>query len=263
MCCSARRWVIGAVVLFAGITWLSSSSEPMEAAEPSDDAIKAIAEQDIKNIQELVAKGTFTKAEVKALRSNTLMLAVNAQSLLGKKADQDAKLATMRDQAMKIALVLDSGKKSEIKKLEDSAKALKWLPDTDASAKVAKIDIAKVGSFAIEELMYQYRDTKYGGLNIEADIKALAKAKKLSADDLKKIATFADRTAIITHLSDTITPSLPSNAKKADWAKFNAQMKDATKELQDAARGTDGTKIIGALGKVDTSCTNCHNVFKK
>lgn len=257
---STRRLMVGAAALMAGIIAITSQSTPLVAAD-SEDTIKALVEQDIKNIQDIVKTGKFTKAEVKGLRSATLMIAYMAQNQMAANATDAAKFATLRNQALTFGKMLDE--KKNFPKLAPLAKSMSWLPAADPKAKTTPVKIETVGDYDIGELMQQFRKPALGGLGTEDDIKKLATAKKLTGADLKKIGVIAARTLAVAELTDTITTALPSAKKKEDWAKFNKGTKDAAKQLAEAVKGGKTKSITDALSKTDTSCTACHNVFKK
>jgi hypothetical protein len=257
---STGRLMVGTAALLVGILAITSQSTPLVAAG-SDDTIKAVVEQDIKNIQDIAAAGKFAKSQVKGLRSNTLMIAYLCQTEMSKNAADAGKLATLRDQALAFGKLLDD--KKNFPKLAKASKEMSWLPAADPKAKTEAVKIEQVGDYDIGELMQQFRKPDQGGLGVEDDIKKLAVAKKLSEADIKKIGIMAARTLAVAELTDTITTALPTTKKKEDWAKFNKGTKDAAKELAEAVKGGKAKAISEALTKTDTSCTACHNVFKK
>jgi len=47
-----------------------------------------------------------------------------------------------------------------------------------------------------------------------------------------------------------------------DWQRLNDDMKASSKDLLDAVKAKDQTKVTAAAKKLNASCTECHNIFR-
>ena len=264
---SGRRTLVGAAVILAGIVGLNfTATDAAESGNPVPEGeFKTLVEQDAKNIETMIATGkkggaANTSKASRAIKSSALMIAAYAQSRIGSKGADDAKLATLRDAAIKVGTA--AGKK----KFDDAAagvKALSIAAAADPKASVKKVDlVAAAGEFDIEELMYQFKKTSVGGLGIEEEIKAQAKKATITPANA---TAMAQRVLIIADFCDVIGINGGFNAgkpKKA-WDDFNKDMRVAAQGLITAAAGKPTAAALQtAFTKLDSSCVKCHDKFK-
>jgi len=133
-------------------------------------------------------------------------------------------------------------------------------------------DIAK--KHQLEDVMTGFKLRSKGGIGfgpaaapgpdgIEAKIIALSK-RELPAEQLKKeaadIAKMIDNTKAIGEISAHYTD--PAKKAPAKWKKFNDDMIQATKDVQDAVKGNNPAKVKIAIGKLSSSCNDCHTEFR-
>jgi len=254
---SVRGIFAGAAVLLAGILCVTNSS--MEAADPVPDSdYNALVEQDAKNIVALLTEAKIKKTADRGVKSSAIMIAAYAQSRLGKVPADDAKLATLRDTAIKVAQT--GGKK----KYADALAPAKLLAVGIAPA--AKVDtkpivIEKVVECDMEELMYQFKKTAIGGLGIEEEIKANAKKVTIAPE---KASAIGQRVLLVADFCTRMEPSGGFSAMKPkkDWIQYNTDMVTAAKAIIEGSKGKDVKKLADAFTKLDASCVACHNKFK-
>ncbi len=257
---SASRLFVGALILLTGIVGVQLTTVDAADAVPEKE-FKALTEQDIKNIQLLLNDGKPAKKTAdRSIKSSALMIAAYAQSRLGANAADDAKLATLRDTAIKVAMT--GGKKKYMDavasaKMLDPGMAAAGKPDTK------KIDLIKATEVDMEELMYQFKKTAVGGLGIEEEIKASSK-KAVATMTPEKALGIAQRIQIVGEFCDSLQPQGGFSAAKPkkDWDDYNKKMKDAATDLATAAKGNNPKGLMAAFTKVDASCVACHNKFK-
>jgi hypothetical protein len=77
--------------------------------------------------------------------------------------------------------------------------------------------------------------------------------------DLIKLAEIVQTMAEINHFYKP-KPAPKKNPK--DWERFNDDMKAASKDLLEAIKARDQKRVTDAARKLNTSCTECHGVFR-
>jgi hypothetical protein len=252
----AWRTLIGSTALLLGIVGLDLAT--MDAADPIPDSeFKALVEQDAKNIVALLSEAKIKKTADRSVKSSSLMIAAYAQSRMGKNAADDAKLATLRDTAIKLA-------KTDKKMLAGALPLAKTLSPSMAAAgnpSIKPVDLLKETGLDLEELMYQFKKTSVGGLGIEEEVKA--NSKKLAIKPEAAIA-LARRTAIVAEFCETLQPQggFGGAKTKKDWDTYNKEMKTAAEALAAAAKANKPKDLQTAFTKLDGSCVQCHNKFK-
>ncbi len=265
MRCSARRTLVGAAVVLAGIVGLSSDSSVTAQggnAVPEEE-FKTLVDQDIKNIEAMVEVGkkkgaaNISKAS-RSIKSSSMMIAAYAQSRIGSKGANDAKLASLRDQAIKV------GAAAGMKNFAAADNLVKLLKANavDPKANTKKIDlVAAVGEFDIEELMYQFKKTSVGGLGVEEEIKAQAKKATIKPAEA---AALAQRVLAVADYCEIVGINGGFNASKPKkaWDDYNKDMRAAAKDVIAAAAKKNAADLKDAFNKLDRSCVACHDKFK-
>jgi hypothetical protein len=263
---SARRTLTGAAVLLAGIIVLNryaTGADDAGAPVPEGE-FKALFEQDAKNLPDMIKMGQKTGAANKskasrAVKSDAMMIAFYANSRIGAKGGDDAKMAALRDAAIKLAAA--GGKK----KFDDAEKLAKdvTLSGTGGKGEAKQMTVAQLAAAAdldIEELMYQFKKTSVGGLGTEEEVNAAA--KKAGTVTPAAAAAIAARVLVVADYSEHVTVKFDAKKTPKDWTAFNKDMRIAAKDLQTAAAGKDNKKIQTAFDKLDRSCVACHEKMK-
>jgi len=265
MRCSARRTLVGATFLLAGIVGLNlSSTDAADTTAPVPEGdFKALLDQDVKQIDAMIVMGkkggdANTSRASRAIKASAMMIAAYAQSRMGGKGEDDAKLASLRDAAIKVGL---AGAKKKFTDVEVLVKALKEVT-VDPKAEKKKIDlIAAAGEFDLEELMAQLKKKTVGGLGIEEEIKLQAKKPTITTE---RATALAQRVLVLADYCDHIPISGGFNMAKPkkDWDEFNKDMRTAARGVISAAGKKDPASIKAAFDKLDISCIACHDKFK-
>lgn len=260
---SGSRLFVGAAALLAGIVGVNLTMTDAAEAVPEAE-FKDLVDQDAKNILLLLKDGKPEKKTAdRSIKSSSLMIAAYAQSRIsGKNPAEDAKMAALRDAALQVA---KTGGKKKYMEAVAPAKTLSVTITAPAKADTAKKDLVKETEIDLEELMYQFKKAAVGGLGIEEEIKANAKKPAANA---ARAAAIGQRVLIVGDFVDTVHPSTGFSAAKpkADWDRYNKDMKTAATEVIAASKGLaakDGQKKLQtAFDKLDRSCVECHNKFK-
>jgi len=253
--------MIGAAVLMAGILGLNKTSS--EAADPvPEDELKALYDQDAKNIPPMIAVGekkgnaNISKA-TRSIKSNAMMIAFYANSrITGKSAAEDGKMAALRDEALKVALAA-GGKNFAAAATAAKGLSLDMTPAKGAKA-MATAALATAGKMDLEELMYQFKKTSVGGLGIEEEIKANGKKAVMSP---AKITALATRVLAIADYSESVHVEFDGKKTQKDWDNYNKDMRTAAKALIAAANGKP-KELAAAFTKLDGACVACHEKMK-
>lgn len=163
-----------------------------------------------------------------------------------------------RDTAVKIAELLSKKDFAEAKTL-----AAKLTPGGGAPTDLAPV--LKSSKIGISEAMAPYKAEKYGGMNIELDLRKLL--KKVSPADVKNVEVLAARTVVLTEFSHVLpTDKAAANAtNQKKWESYNKGLLKASREtLAEAVKGekADKSKLEKGLRTMDSTCTACHNDFR-
>jgi hypothetical protein len=248
----ASKSVVRLALLAGGLSFLSFSTfglaaDPKAPTIPDADYAKLV-ESETKMLDEAL-KDKDKKAPTRA-RIIAIVLAAAAQdNLAGKDAQQRA---TVRDAALKIADLIKD------KKMDEAAKIVADLPTMkpDAKAKTEKVKIMG-DKVDVQELMSQFQPTKGGGLGYEKTLIDLASSKGKKVDD--KTPTLAYHVGIIGALSkEYVADKTPKK-----WEEFAEAMRSSAEELADAAGKKDAKATLTAVNKVTTSCSQCHDIYRK
>jgi Cytochrome C' len=161
--------------------------------------------------------------------------------------------------------------RAAVRKLADAV-----AKNDDAAVKQGADDIAK--KYELEEVMhsFQLRTKKGEGVGdkpgaitpdgIEAKFIALGK-KPLPPATLNKeaaaIARAAYLSAAIAEVAERKTPEKKEgNKDPKDWLAWCKDMKAGSLDLARAAKAKDAKGVKDAASKVNSSCNNCHRVFR-
>ncbi len=254
---SLKSRIVGAAAVAFFATALTAA-DPTLSADLSGKVIEA----DLAHLTKLVDLAK-TKKVGGRVKSASVLLALYAQDQLGGK--DAAKMTALRDAALKIA-----GKaKTSAAVTKDQAG---FAADVAALAKVSggaagkPIDPKKIleeTKLELHEVMDLFGSAVGGGMNLEKDIQ---KIKKEGTTDMAAAQLIGARTALLADLTLWLpNEKAGSGAAKKQWDDYSAEMKKFSLDLAaEAAKGdkADKAKIKTAAGKLDASCTNCHNKFR-
>ncbi len=256
-----RCLALGVTAMVAGLMFLSNT----DAAPPaiSDDAFKSILTDDAKAINKALealnadAKAASKKGADRAVVSSSLTIAYAAQAKITGGAD-DAKYATIRDAAIKVAI---DTKAKNYKGATETAKSLDVGVKADPKADVKPVKLVDAfgkNGLTVDETMHQFKKPVAMGVGAEEEIKA--NAKKLVADPARATA-IATRVIALAEYSKVHNDG-KAGAKLADWVKFNTDMETAANDLIKAAGAKKNDDMQAAFKKIDGRCTACHSAFK-
>jgi hypothetical protein len=242
------------------IVGLGSAADSKDSAVPDADYPKLV-DQQVKVLQDALKslKEAKEPAEVKKLaeksRCTAVMIAAIAQENLGGK--DSAQRASSRDAAIAVAGLVKS------KKTDDAIKKAADLKSVKADDK-AKLDKVKLfdAHIDLQELMSQFKLPKAGGQGIEAAL------LKLGTDKKKIIppASLNDATLLIAYqtavAAELTADYVPDKAPK-DWKTYSHDMRASAVEMAEKVKAKDGKGAFAALSKLNTSCSACHEKFRK
>ncbi len=251
---SPRLKALGAALL-ASLVAVTAS----QAIEVKEDHFKALLEQDTNHLTKSLKDGTPDKKGIIQSKATALMIAQAAQDrITGSDKSADAQMATLRDNAVKVAEAVAAKK---YKDAAEIAKLLSLKTPADKSAKTDAIEVHKKAKFDMIDLMSPLKKTTSGGLNVENDIKDGSEKLK----DVSKVPVLAARIIVLAELTEKMPTDTGAGKKsEANWKKYAKMMKDAATETYEVSTVAkpDVKKVQAALGKINASCTECHNVFK-
>jgi hypothetical protein len=268
------RWAGGvalpvALVLAAGFGVAGGDKKsPWKAILPAETYKELVA-----RAQKTLTEKLATKPDDEGLKSAqvaaALIAAYNLSSPAGNKDQANA--------ALKLADLLKTPKTyAQAKKLADDLAAGKATAGNMEPNINAYVD-------DLGDIMIYFKTKEKGGeglhpslqstpplkgtLNgVEAKIAALRK-KALTPEKMKKerdeIIVLAGRTATIGAITIAYAPARKVGQKDpAIWREFSVNMRDAAAELLEAARKDDPAGVQRAADRLDTSCTQCHSIFR-
>lgn len=161
-----------------------------------------------------------------------------------------------RAAALKVAEALGKKDFAGAKTLGEKLPTAAGTPgDIDGLIKASKLNIG--------EVMAPFKAEKFGGMNLELDIRKQLK----KATDVKAIELIAARTTALGEYT-LLLPSekaASNDANKKKWDSFSKGMLKASKEtLVEAAKGdkADKAKLEKGLRTIDSTCNACHEAFR-
>jgi len=171
-----------------------------------------------------------------------------------------------------LALALQ-GKKGSLEPLDALAKKAQDATFAEECKKAA-------GSLELDPVMHSFKFRAKGGFGIgmkaglvpanqdgiEPYLPTLSK-KGLSAADAGKLADpiidMCNRVLAIAEVSDHLWPeSKESSKSKKKWLDLNEIMKVGAKDLSEAVSTKNYAGVKKAASKLNSSCTDCHSVFR-
>jgi cytochrome c556 len=129
----------------------------------------------------------------------------------------------------------------------------------------------------LEPIMYVYKARNKGGIgmkdvsnmkdgsSIETELGKIGNPKSKSKLTKQKVADLKDDLIKAGQLSRAIAEITELYAPKkdtAEWKKYTQDMRKASDELIEAAKGGEVAKIKKAAGNLSGSCTDCHSKFR-
>lgn len=258
----AARWGVRAIVLAVGLCLLAG---PGTAADSKDPAVPEadypkLVEQQVKVLEDTLkvlqdSKDTTEKKKMtQKAHCTAVMLAAVAQDTSAK---DPAARASLRDAALKVAALVKAGKINDAAKQAAGLKNIK----PDPAAKTEQIKLLD-GPINLEELMSQFKLPKAGGQGIESTLLKLGTDKKkmipaaAMTDSLVNLAYLSAVAADLTEVH-----KVPKDGK--DWVTYSHDMRKGAIELAETVKAKDGKAAFVALGKLNTSCSVCHDKFRK
>ena len=245
------RWIrrlagVAGVVAVVGLTTAAETALPKKTAD-------ALVTEDIDFLQKGLAKEPQRK-EVPGLKATAMMIAAHAQSQMT--GPDAAKMAGLRDQALKVAAAL--GEK-EYGQAKEAAQGLTSPPPSKATEPV---ELAKMHDFDIYEVMAPFRSGRSGGMEIERDLRKESR----TVTDVEKVAAIAGRSAVLGEFTKKMptgqAAANPARLKK--WEDYSDDMIGHAKAItEETAKPSPDKEVLKKkLLALDASCTNCHNDYR-
>lgn len=245
-----------ALVALGGLVAADGKDTLWKPVLPEADLTRLV-DADAKLIKDALAKGDDKKAVEKA-RIAALMIALYAQSSMGRDGANAKELASLRDSALKVATALGDGKVDEAKKGADD---LSSKPKAVDGAKTTAVELQK--GLEADKLMKQFAAERAGGLNLEKDLIDFQKKKKFAAADYDRMVYVGYKTALIGELTEALAPDKDEGKKKKkDWVGWSEDMRKLGVDVAEAAKSKKDKELKTALGKLNGKCTACHDVFR-
>jgi hypothetical protein len=156
-------------------------------------------------------------------------------------------------------------KKDKQKPVTDAVVKVAAGLDPDKPAGARKQAEALVGKYGLEAVMKTSRPVSSGGIGLEARIRALSR-NPLSKEELTRQAgaiSRLGRVGVVIALGASARPSVKKEAEIKEWQGYAKEMQEASAALVKAVKAGDAGKVMGAAGRLNTSCSACHAAFRK
>jgi hypothetical protein len=228
----------------AGRAGEKAGQPPVPATELSN-----LIAQDVKVLQEALAKTPLDKKTTRKAKATALMLAAYAE-LTGSPGLHTEALAALK--------ALDDNDVTKAQQL-----AAKLPVGKTAGPALKKVNLSKLVN--TETLMRQMGGVKVGGFGYEKELEDLGDSKgDLSKEQLSQVGRMADKTAIIALLAKGQVPDQDEDAKKTrkSWLTYSEMMEQSAAALGRAARAGNQAEVRTALGRLNDSCAKCHEIWR-
>jgi len=184
-----------------------------------------------------------------------VLIAVAAQdNLTGKDAPQRASL---RDSALNVAGLLKAGKHAEAAALAAGLKTIQG----DGKARAERVPLFDV-HIDLTELMSQFKLARAGGQGSESALLKLATDKKKTVPPTAMTDNLL-ATAYVNALTAELTAAYKPAKNARDWQALSTDMRQGALEFAATLKARDGKAAFTALGKLNSSCSVCHEKFRK
>lgn len=239
-------WTAAATVALAlaALTVLTSESVGQGKSDmykpilPPEQYAKLV-EAELKLIKDAL-KDKVTKKEINKARTAAIMMAFYAQS---------QGFNNLRDEALKVHDLLTKNRVADAKSWADS-----FMPKYEKGGDSKLVELHTI--LDIDDLMHQFGR---GGLSLEKRLGDLRK----KTTDMNEAAEVAARIATIAQLTEAYAPDRDlGQKKKASWLKWSNNMRDASVRMLEATKKSP-VDVQKAAGAVETSCSDCHSVFRE
>ncbi|HYV34716.1 MAG TPA: cytochrome c [Gemmataceae bacterium] len=116
----------------------------------------------------------------------------------------------------------------------------------------------------VVHLMYFFASEKVGGFGVEMELGNYDDQKdKISDAQFTRLTELGYKMAVIAKDAERFGPEKDKGAAtKKNWNAFATDMRETSLSLATAATAKNETDVRQALKKLDSACTNCHDVFK-
>ncbi len=272
--------VLGVAALLLGLGLLGGPGsaannnmifQPILDDASAQDLIKeqiALIQKEMPNTAKAGREGRKAKKRVQVSAAEIAAIAASAKG---------GKLDAYKDAAAKLAQGAMEAKGAALTKLVEAVASAKngskgnqidWTKIVDDREDIMhpmKLEF-KGGDGIPKSLQTNSKLQGKGGNGIEEKIRALAK-RKLTDAQMKKesadLALMADKVAALAQLTEAWTPTKDEGKKKkADWKNWAQDMRTNSLDLAKAAKKGDAAAVHTAAQKLNTTCNQCHGVFK-
>lgn len=163
---------------------------------------------------------------------------------------------------------------------KDNKKTLEALDALAKAGNTAEAGKKAAGDLDIESVMRAFKPRAKGGFGmgskaglvpanqdgIEAMLPNLQKKGVAKSDESKMaepLTQLANRVVAIALVTGHKGPEKDMGAKtKKKWAEFNDMMKEGAESLASAVKEKKWADVKKAAGKINSSCSECHSVFR-
>ncbi|MBM4097499.1 MAG: cytochrome c [Planctomycetes bacterium] len=163
---------------------------------------------------------------------------------------------------------------------KDNKKTLEALDALAKAGNTAEAGKKAAGDLDIESVMRAFKPRAKGGFGvgakaglvpanqdgIEAVLPNLQKKGVAKSDEAKMaepLTELAHRVAAIAAVTAHMGPEKDQGVKtKKKWAEFNEMMKEGAESLASAIKEKKWADVKKAAGKMNSSCSECHSVFR-
>lgn len=247
-------WAAGLGLLAAAaLCWSVSAT----AADPAGtllpkEATDAVIQGNADAIAEALKAAKPTKPMIRKAKAAAISIAAAATDQLGDKAAAPVAAAT-RDAALQIIDLVAEDKFADAAKLAGEIKA--------GMKPAAAVKAVPLGSKTdLETIMQPFKAAKSGGMDLEATIRDIKDGKvKLTKATSPALEKAINHTILLAKLSEEVK----ADGAKKDWDGWAKDMKESGLEAIKAAKAGKEADFKKAVSAIDTSCTNCHNAYRK
>ncbi len=256
------RLTAGGTALAAGL-WLLTAATAAPAL--SKDIYKKVVAADLAQLKAHLATISDDPAQARrfspTVKSLTMMLAMYGEA----SGDEALRSGSLKAAAAAEKLIKEAGKKGNEAGIKEAAAAVAKIAESlsyqPGPMPLAPSGLEKSENFSLEEIMSPFRGKTVGGLNIDRDIRELAKKPDVSA-----IEILAARTAVLGEymLAKPNEKATLNKANRDKWEKWSRETIELSRQITEEAgkKGADTKALSGLLTKLNAKCSDCHNSFR-
>lgn len=232
----------------------ASKAPPVTAAD-----VAAMNKEALKQI-DLSLKRPTAKISAKRIRTSAFVIALAAQDAAQHHAGDALQFILLRDEAVHLAEAAATSK-INVENAQKHTALLNAYPHLTTAAQSRTVDLLQ--DFGMADVMRVFEKRVKGGQEVELQMLNLENVRRTYKP--RQLEDWRLSALKIMMIADLVRNHPPDAGpeKQKQWQQFSDAMSQTAGDTLQTAKAKDSKAFRTALLKLNDTCTNCHQVFKK